>query len=302
MDAIRALQHSLRGEPKNVGTILWLGIAYHAAGKHVAALKTFSRVVALEPDNWTARYLAAEIQRSLGLLKPALDNLDLVLQSKPQETGVQIVCAETSLALGRQLARQGYKARAKVLLEKALELSFTVMQGEKGQRLVAKIVSDACYEMARQEKTEMDSIRDQLHQFLQANDIDSKLTGLGDRFNLNANSDWTTMSILYAKLRLLLEPPDSFTLASSWADLGVLLHRSQESKPAVKCFREALKRDPRNPFTWNSLGVAALDLSPKLAQHAFIRAAEYDPRVRSTFKICESRRSPAIFTECGAVD
>lgn len=254
----------------------------------MAALKTFSRVVSLEPGNWVARYLAGEIQRSLGLLKPALENLEAVLScassNQQTEIGVQVVLSETRLALGRSLLRQGYKDRAKELFLGALDLCEAIFEGERGQRLAVKVVSDACWELGQLHHDDSDNtlVQERLYKFLELNEIDAKLTGLGDAYTLKHQRSWATLSILYAKLRLVFEPTDSFTLATSWCDLGTLLHKLGESRAGVKCLREALKRDPRNPYFWNALGVMSFHLSPRLAQHGLIRAAEYDTRVSTS--------------------
>lgn len=335
MLAVRSLQHALRGDPHNGGTLLWLGIAYQGSGKHIAALKTFGRVVQLEPDNWVAYHLAAEIQRSIGLMTPAISNLLKALSIKPEETGVIVVLAETTLTLARNLLRQGYRTRALDALQEVLRLSVSVLEGQSGQRSAAKLVSDATLEFSRvlksmvdEDKPEEVKVKELFHRLagiLAVNAVDDKFTGLGDHFSVkrlehtlrSARSSIPDLcraaAVLFAKFKLLLEPPDSFTLATAWADLGTVLHqvasvempkdRSSLQSAAVRCLREALKRDPRNPHFWNTLGVISFELSARLCQHAFIRASEYDSRVSfCSYGMLGSNLISSHSTVCLAMD
>ncbi|KAI8140771.1 hypothetical protein BJV82DRAFT_621045 [Fennellomyces sp. T-0311] len=75
-----------------------------------------------------------------------------------------------------------------------------------------------------------------------------------------------------------------------WHDLAILYHwmaeenRSDETKgdglaeTAMRCVRTALKQEPVQYMYWNTLGVIAMRESPKISQHALIKAMELNSR------------------------
>jgi len=51
---------------------------------------------------------------------------------------------------------------------------------------------------------------------------------------------------------------------------------------AIRCLKASLEFEEENPLVWNALGVATLSTNAKISQHAFIKAMEYDPKVRKS--------------------
>lgn len=296
----------------------------------MAALKTFGRVVQLDSKNWVAYHLAGEIQRSIGMLSAAIKSFIQALELKPSEVGIQVVLAESQLALARQLLRQGYAERGSSIYIDSVKTGCDVLKSSVGHRLASKVIGDAAFDLSQllqreahqgHTTSELTALAPFLVDFLAGNQLDEKLTGLGDAYSIatlreSVNHDTTALcrqlAASFAKTRLLLEPPDSFTLATAWADLGTVLFKleqqtasqdsSQEHKAPVRCLREALKRDPRNPNFWNSLGVVSYKISPRLCQHALIRASEYDNRVSPIS--CTPTSSPKLTENpvCRALD
>ena len=303
--AVPSLQHALRGNAKDVNTLLSLGISYRGSGKHVAALKTFAHIVEIDSSNWIARYQAADVQRSIGLLDAAVEELEQIARERPAEYGVLITLAETLFVRVRTHIRSGFHDRAVDGILAALDWSLRLIEHDRTIRVAWKIVSDCAYELGRMFKLDSDHVNavrsafDKIKRHLEASQLDSKLTEIASPFTISEIKAVSTddfayfcryFAVLSYKMRLVHEPADSFSLASAWMDLGVAFFRatpaseSAEAKTArlhasIQCLREAIRRDPRHSIFWSALGVVAFDLSPRLAQHAFIRAIEYNQRV-----------------------
>lgn len=288
-------------------TWLRLGMAYRGIGKHVAALKTFGHVLSLDPNQWPAKYLAADIQRSIGLLEPAIESLEDLLLEKPDELGVIITLAESRLASARANLRSGQRQHATSQLFSAMDDTLIILKSGKGVRAAWKLVADTASELGKLPAVDGDSSQrseELLRSYLvilREQSIDSKMSAstyqvttsnLEESISTLAHQAFLVLATVAFQARLIHDNANSLTFGAAWLDLGVALHHlrktpfvsSEEQGKAVidaslACFRVALKGDPRNPLYWNALGVVAFEASPKLCQHAFIRAAEYSPRV-----------------------
>jgi superkiller protein 3 len=98
------------------------------------------------------------------------------------------------------------------------------------------------------------------------------------------------LALLAYDYRLSLVSSESGALGSAWFDLGVSL-RSWASRVAdknlsdllkqrlVDCFLEATKREPGNDTFWMALGNATFLVNGGLAQHAYFRALQVQPKV-----------------------
>lgn len=102
----------------------------------------------------------------------------------------------------------------------------------------------------------------------------------------------TALAILAFKMRVLLETQNEASIGSAWFDLGVsiaavrphLATLSLSTSPdvalhqAIRCLKFALHKEPVNSVFWNALGVLSFDISPRLAQHCFIKSITYNSR------------------------
>ncbi|KAF8927210.1 hypothetical protein EDD21DRAFT_448810 [Dissophora ornata] len=55
-------------------------------------------------------------------------------------------------------------------------------------------------------------------------------------------------------------------------------HANQWLGVTMRYLKASLQFEEENPIVWNALGVAALSTNPKISQHAFIKAIEYDSK------------------------
>jgi superkiller protein 3 len=95
---------------------------------------------------------------------------------------------------------------------------------------------------------------------------------------------------LYSHIVSISQKDDEATASASF-DLAVAYHKVaqvlfvEERKAclgeAIKCVRRSLSLMPGNPQYWSALGSLVFGEKPELAQHAYIKAIEYDSKVCS---------------------
>ncbi|GAA5864531.1 hypothetical protein JCM8547_005571 [Rhodosporidiobolus lusitaniae] len=304
--AITAFQAALRGEPEDVSTWIKLGTAYRQSGKHIAALKVFVKALGFDPSSWYAKYAIADVQREIGLVEPAIAAFKEILVERPDELGVQVVLAETSLAKGLDEQQGGFMVRAEESLVEALEEATSIIAGGTATRVAWKVAAEALVGLSKVPAPELSaetaSLVSQLLDELELQGVDSKIAGM-TTVTVEAvkavvgeaapSALSAAVSILAFKMRVLLETQNEAAIGSAWYDLGVAISNlrtrlsafpsftvsaEQALQQAVKCLKYALHKEPLNATFWNALGVLSFDLSPRLAQHCFIRSIEYNSR------------------------
>lgn len=307
--AIVAFQSALRGSPSDLSTWLKLGTAYRQSGKHIAALKVFVKALALDPSSWFAKYAIADVQREIGLVEPAIKALKEILQERPDELGVKVVLAETSLAKGLEEQRGGFMIRAEESLLEALSEASDVIEGGTATRVAWKVAAEALVGLGKipapEKEDETRALVEQLLGELETQGVDGKIAGMtavtvkvvkaAQKEETNVAALATATSVLAFKMRVLLETQNEAAIGSAWFDLGVSISNfrtrlssfsssstvataEEALQQSIKCLKYALHKEPLNSTFWNALGVVSFDLSPRLAQHSFIRSIEYNSR------------------------
>ncbi|GAA5824943.1 hypothetical protein JCM3770_006714 [Rhodotorula araucariae] len=304
--AVAAFQAALRGAPEDVSTWIKLGVAYRHSGKHIAALKVFVKALALDPSSWFAKYSVADVQREVGLLEPALKTFREILVDRPDELGVKVVLAETALVKGLEEQRAGFMVRAEESLVEALRESTAIVEGGTATRVAWKVAADALIGLSKVPQPELreesSALMRRILEHLAEQDVDSKIAGMSAVTvgavqqvigEAPSASVAVALSVLAAKMRVLLETQNEAASGSAWYDLGVAISNfrnrlstlpswpapsDQALQQAIRCLKFALHKEPLNSTFWNALGVLSFDLSPRLAQHCFIRAIEHNAR------------------------
>ncbi|BGP16261.1 hypothetical protein JCM10213_007705 [Rhodosporidiobolus nylandii] len=304
--AITAFQSALRGAPDDVSTWLKLGTAYRQSGKHIAALKVFVKASNLDPSSWFAKYAIADVQREIGLVEPAIEAFKQILAERPDELGVKVVLAETSLAKGLDEQRRGFMVRAEESLVEALKEATAIIVGGTATRVAWKVVAEVLVGLGKIPEPELQEqsapLLAQLLDELAAQDVDGKTAGTTAvtvaavqqaKETLAPAALAVALSVLAFKMRVLLETQNESAIGSAWFDLGVAISNfrsrlssfpsfavtaEQALQQAIKCLKYALHKEPLNATFWNALGVLSFDLSPRLAQHCFIRSIEHNSR------------------------
>lgn len=303
--AIIAFQSALRGAPSDTHTWIKLGVAYRGSGKFIAALKVFARALELDPTSWYAKFSIGDVQREIGLLEPALKTFRSILDDRPEELGVKVVLAETALSAGLEEYRGGFVARAEESLIEALEVSTGIIEGGSATRIAWKVAGDALTALAKiVESTSLDTsqvLAQRILAIVEEQQVDSKIEGMTVVSaaalkpmldDLTSPTVFSAVAILAFKMRVLLETQNEASIGSAWFDLGVsiaavrphlaTLVLSTDSdialQQAIRSLKFALHKEPVNPVFWNALGVLSFDVSPRLAQHCFIKSITYNSR------------------------
>lgn len=289
-----------------MSTWVRLGESYIKCGRHIAGLKTLQHALELDPTNWMAMYDIGDIHTQLGSFNEAIDAYEQVARmTEDKETGVTAALAQAMLALGRQAAAGGFRARSRRAFHDSIELAGKVLQeGHKHRPWGWKLVADATFELSTQESSiaEAEASAQVLQpglQLLVDDDTDrrSAVEGLGHAANLlqsPVNLDYTLETAVFAfayRAHLLKNEP---RLASSALyDLASALHAMAQRaadksvktscmKGAISSIRLALERDAGDERLWNALAVICGDAGPEVAQHAFVVSLELYAKVNDT--------------------
>ncbi|PYI07843.1 TPR-like protein [Aspergillus sclerotiicarbonarius CBS 121057] len=314
--SIVSFQAALRISPNDYHSWVGLGESYHHSGRFIAATKAFEHAQQLEDalsdkeQIWFARYMLANVKRELGEYDDAIARYEDVLQVRPNEFGVAIALLQTltesswkSLDLGLyndciELARKA------ILVAKSLALErvdvFNLWKG----------IGDACtlFSCVRSKagRLPINELQDLLATQLEptALDILTEVDNVGhdylssltyDDENVNPTIQCLYAAILAYKRAIQVSLRDSHAQAVAWYNLGWAEYRAYRSlqtvssaegkkqprkflKAAMRCFKRAIELEAGNSEFWNALGVVTTSMSPKVAQHAFVRSLHLNDR------------------------
>jgi superkiller protein 3 len=269
-------------------------------------LKVFAKATTIDSTYWYTHFLIGDVQREIGLLEPAIKAFRSILLDRPNDMGVRVVLAETTLSRGQEEFQNGYYARAEESYLEALQEATRIISSDSGTRMAWKVAADALIglgSMVDLESIEVArSLASQLLSILEGQQIDEKIKGMNVVTTISVQalleSDSPSPTILSAvstlacKMRVLLETQNEAAIGSAWLDLGIsisvfrkqLLTKKSATTAeealdqAIRCLKFALHKEPMNSIFWNALGVLSFDLSPRLAQHSFIKSIEYNSR------------------------
>lgn len=304
--AIHHFQIALRSDPKDISSWLRLSEAYARSGKQAAALKTLSRALVLEPDNWLVTFMIGDVQTQLGVHSEAIKCFQDVLVARPTELGVLVALARSLLSLAQEEASAGYHVRAEASLLESVEQVGKILEVKIGFRALAwKHVGDVCVQLAHLAFSfSAEAVSAALSPFVKTlvsedqNGVSTLVDVVSARQLLSAKGPADAAYVLrlavaaYTYRRHLLVG-DEVAGAVASHDLAVALHHLAgvlpESDGSAKqaCVREAtgaiksaLRVQPRNEQLWITLGTLSFESSARLSQHAFVMALEINPKVR----------------------
>ncbi|PLB52740.1 putative translation repressor/antiviral protein Ski3 [Aspergillus steynii IBT 23096] len=260
---------------------------------------------------WFARYMLANVKRELGEFEDAISRYEEVLSFRPNEFGVSIALLQTltenswkSLELGLyndsiELARKAVLVATSLALER-VDI-FNLWKG----------VGDACslfaYVKAKSGRLPLSETFTLLSTQLEptAFDILADVDEVGQKHLLllkEEGEEGSTLSdkcmyasILAYKRAIHVSVRDLHAQAVSWYNLGWAEYRTYKClqaasstagqkqsrkflKAAMRCFKRAIELEAGNSEFWNALGVVTTGMSPKVAQHAFVRSLHLNDR------------------------
>ncbi|KZT56246.1 hypothetical protein CALCODRAFT_323866 [Calocera cornea HHB12733] len=309
--AIQAFQIALRADQADATSWLRLGEAYARSGRQVAAIKALQRAQELDPDNWVCAFLMAEVECEIGRFDAAIAVFEEIAEKRPEDAGVLNALAGAYLAYGRAQVDTGFLGRSEGSFWSALRTARRLIGGDSNfRRLGWKTLCDALYELAvcttfEQGEEAYEALKD-VGKLLQGSDVGKGVLGslpgtVNVAKSLGKGADGLValkLSLLGCEYRVALTQYDNTGLSSAWFDLAIGLQRlvsllpvTDEPEPYLKeslrCVKEAVRADPKDPSYWSALGVMSLEKSPKLAQHAFLSAIQID------------NKDPVIWTNLG---
>lgn len=313
--SIVSFQAALRITPGDYHS--WVGLAesYHHSGRYIAATKAFEHAKELEPtlsdedkkQIWFARYMLANVKRELGEYDDAIASYEDVLTTRQNDVGVTIALLQTLAESSWKSLNSGLFNDAAELARKVIEAARSLADAQSDIFNLWKAVGDACanfsYIKKKMERlsvvdcvtlltTELDPV---------ALDILTDIDGVGmDWLNSGHAAEATSpnlciyVSIMAYKRAIHVSLHDTHAQAVAWYNLGWAEYRAYRSvqtgsgdnrkkprkflKAAMRCFKRAIELEAGNSEFWNSLGVVTTNMSPKVAQHAFVRSLHLNDR------------------------
>ncbi|CAN9079635.1 Superkiller protein 3 [Alternaria tenuissima] len=307
---------ALRISPDDYYSYVGLGESYHNSGRYNSASRAFNYAenptdgVVLkrsDEEGWFTKYMLANVNRELSEFDEALAGYEAVLASRPKEFGVSIALLQTLVEKGWRCVETGFFGEAADSATRGIEVALTITEYKPDAFNLWKAVGDACslftwvQERLKQFPVELiekvlRSKSDMKIDFDEHKDID----GLGqDALTALSTDEHSTLakvlkaSILAQKRAISSCAHDIHAQAVAWYNLGWTEYRAhvcleQEGtegfklttylRAAMKCFKRAIELEAGNSEFWNSLGVITTTLSPKVAQHAFVRSLHLNER------------------------
>lgn len=345
--SVVSFQSALRISPNDYHAWIGIGEAYHNSGRYIAATRAFEHAQTLlsnpsyqhTEDGWFCKYMLANVKRELGEHETAVKGYEGVLSLRPWEIGVSIALLQTFVESAWRSIEIGHFERSVHLAKSAINLAAKFTNRYNAFNLW-KAVGDACSIFTYVQAYTAEFPLQEVQTILGSNLVldEHGLTSLDkvDVHNLHAQSDDEEIGsslelILYAailahKSSIQASLNDIHACAVAWYNLGWAEFRAHfcgiESglalkggamrylKASVRCFKRAIELEAGNPEFWNSLGIATVELNPKVAQHSFIRSLhlnERSPRVWAnlgTFYLMQDDRELAnhAFTRAQSAD
>ncbi|KAJ6273708.1 hypothetical protein PSV08DRAFT_386349 [Bipolaris maydis] len=307
---------ALRISPDDYYSYVGLGESYHNSGRYNSASRAFNYaenptdgVVMKRSDKegWFTKYMLANVNRELSEFDEALAGYEAVLAVRPKEFGVSIALLQTLVEKAWHCVETGFFGEAADSVTRGIEVADTITEYKPDAFNLWKAAGDACsifswvqdkldqcpFELVvkvLQSKSDMDL------DFDAHKDVDG--LGQAELASLSTNRDSILTKVLKAailaqKRAIVSCAHDIHAQAVAWYNLGWTEYRAhvcleQESgedsklttylRAAMKCFKRAIELEAGNSEFWNSLGVITTTLSPKVAQHAFVRSLHLNER------------------------
>jgi superkiller protein 3 len=220
---------------------------------------------------------------------------------RPSEVGVLTSLGQTYLALGRAELSDGFAARAEQSFVTSICVALRTIKESPGFRRVAwKTAADAAFCLSnRSSFINNELVCSVLSEVATLLSVDSgdRLSGIMSLNSLQSDSPLNGIQSLEIAVaaydyRISLGSSDNAGSGSAWFDLGIALYswatkvstgekQQRAENEAIICLKAALCKDPGNDAYWNAFGNANFSHNAKIAQHAYIKALDIDPKVSS---------------------
>ncbi|KAE8154008.1 hypothetical protein BDV25DRAFT_136377 [Aspergillus avenaceus] len=316
--SIVSFQAALRISPSDYHSWVGLGESYHHSGRYIAATKAFEHAQKLEDSLsnadqeqiWFARYMLANVKRELGEFEDAIARYEDVLSIRPNEFGVFIALLHTLTESSWKSLEHGLFNDCIEIARKAILVATSLALERIDIFNLWKGVGDACsifsYVKSKVARVPMNEVYTLLSTQLEptAFDILTDVDEVGkdylsllkeDEESCSKSDQCVYASILAYKRAIQVSLQDIHAQAVAWYNLGWSEYRAfrcmqvtanntgkkqprRHLKAAIRCFKRAIELEAGNSEFWNALGVVTTNMSPKVAQHAFVRSLHLNDR------------------------
>ncbi|KAG6854057.1 hypothetical protein C0991_011035 [Blastosporella zonata] len=289
-----AFQIALRAEPEDAPSWVRLGEAYSKAGRHVAAVKALERAQELDSNDWVCPYLIGNVKHQMGNYQDAIHAFESILVNRPSDVGVLVSLGQAYLDQGRSESSEGFQARAEQSFSMCISVGLKTIEASAGFRSVVwKTIGDAIFALStRPTYTEEATVRDALKGVVALLPAENHhLSGIVPPAALPEDdtplSGLKVLEIALAAYGYRTSLSESTTTSGSiWFDLGIALHSwviKSSAAPSAQAriiafLTQGLREDPGNSLYWMGLGDAYFLSNAKSAQHAYIKAIEFDSK------------------------
>ena len=307
---------ALRISPDDYYSYVGLGESYHNSGRYNSASRAFNYAEnpvdgvlkkRSDDESWFTKYMLANVNRELGEFDEALSGYEAVLTTRPKEFGVSIALLQTLVEKAWRCIETGFFGEAVDSALRGIEVAATITEYKPDAFNLWKAVGDACslFSCVQERLSEFPAhdVQDLLKSKSEIGvdfDAQKDVDGIGCDGLKSLSSETESMlsrvleaSILAQKRAIASCAHDIHAQAVAWYNLGWTEYRAhvcleQEGdndgslttflRAAMKCFKRAIELEAGNSEFWNSLGVITTTLSPKVAQHAFVRSLHLNDR------------------------
>ena len=311
-NSIVSFQSALRISPDDYHTWIGLGESYHNSGRYVAATRAFEHAEKVkvssgdkDSSSWFSMYMLANVKRELGEYEDAVNRYREALNVRPNEVGVMIALLQCLVEFALNSVDLGFFGRSADLAVEAINVAGSVTEIQDNLFNLWKALGDACSIFIRVPghlaRCPFSQVRTLLEQRTgpetfecvgKWDHIDERtlkdLLSLQDSQSASLES-CASLAILAYKRAVHTSANDIHVRAVAWYNLGCgeyLAHthkalsdgtsRSGKAssflRTAVQCFKKAIEYEAKNAEFWNALGVSTQEMSPRVAQHAFVRS------------------------------
>ncbi|KNG52733.1 tpr-like protein [Stemphylium lycopersici] len=307
---------ALRISPDDYYSYVGLGESYHNSGRYNSASRAFNYAenptdgVVLkrsDEERWFTKYMLANVNRELSQFEEALTGYEAVLADRPKEFGVSIALLQTLVEKAWHCIETGFFGEAADSAVRGIEVADTITEYKPDAFNLWKAVGDAC-SIFSWVQDKLDHCPFELVVKVLQSPSDTKVDldaykdvdGLGQEALASLSTSKNTIlakvlkAAIFAQKRAIAScAHDIHAQAVAWYNLGWTEYRAhvcleqegnEESRlttylrASMRCFKRAIELEAGNSEFWNSLGVITTTLSPKVAQHAFVRSLHLNER------------------------
>lgn len=304
-EAAQAFQVALRAEPEDATIWTRLGEAYAKSGRHIAALKALNQALLLDPELWICHYHIGNVQRELGSYQQAIEAFKRAAELRPEEPGTIIALTDSWLALGKSEREVGLRDRAFGSTLESLRCVGIMLDHKPYRKTCWKLFGDACLNLIGcvGESDDFSAVLEAVVPVLESlrdadEDKASTVPGVTSAAKLLNAAAFGKEELLKAAIvafayrghllrfdNKIAELP-LYDTACALHLLATILAESNpdhtEIQPAqcaaVSYIERALEIDPSSSILWNAFGVVSAQVSPQLAQHAYVIALDMQPK------------------------